>query len=199
VREKIDLSKAKASAVTLCFHKSGGPKGIGLLYLKSKTQLEPIVRGGSQEKKRRAGTENIVAICGAAALAEEAAHLHSKFQTSVREVRDYFESQVKTLDVPIQIVGEKVKRLPNTSYILFPGHKADLLMMHLDLECICVSSGSACSSGIPTAPRSILSLGYSEEEALCGLRFSLGPLSTKAEADKIVSVLKKALSKKKTA
>jgi len=199
IREPLKLGQSKVSAVTLCFHKAGGPKGVGVLYINKKTRMEFLVRGGSQEKKRRAGTENILAIVGAGALAEEAPVLQVDFEDSVRRVRDFFEAEMKTRRFPIRIVGEKAKRIPNTSYVLFDGIRSDALMMALDLSSICVSTGSACSSGIPTPSRSILKLGYTEAEALSGVRFSLGPQNTRDEALQVLEVLGAALSKKKAA
>lgn len=199
LREPLKLRESKASAVTLCFHKAGGPKGVGLLYIRNKTQMEPLIRGGSQEKKRRAGTENVVAIVGAGALAEEASILQVDYEDSVRKTRDFFEAEMKSRRFPVRIVGENTRRIPNTSYVLFDGLRSDVLMMQLDLSEICVSSGSACSSGIPTPSRALLKLGYSEAEALSGLRFSLGPQNTRDEALKVLEVLGVALSKKKVA
>lgn len=199
IRESLDLGKSKVSAVTLCFHKSGGPKGVGLLYIRNKTKLEPLVRGGGQEKARRAGTENITAIVGAGALAEEAASLQTIFDSDIRRVRDFFEDGLRKLDKGIKIVGEKAKRIPNTTYATFERMKSDVTMMQCDLEGICVSTGSACSSGLPKPSRALLSLGFSEAEALTGVRFSLGPSNSLEEAEKVLKVLSVALSKRKAA
>jgi len=199
VREPLHLKDSKASTVTLCFHKAGGPKGSGLLYVRQKTLLEPVVRGGGQEKQRRAGTENICTIVAAGALIDEASWIQKKLQMDVRAVRDYFETELKRKAPHIRIVGGEAARIANTSYVLFENFKADALMMLLDLDGICVSTGSACSSGIPKASRTIMGLGFSEAEALTGIRFSLGPDNTREEADKILHVLELALSKKKVA
>jgi cysteine desulfurase len=196
MRQPLNLSQSKVSLATLCFHKSGGPKGVGLLYWRSQLPLESVIRGGSQEKKRRAGTENIVAIMGAGALVEEASTLYSAYEKDIRPVRDFFETELLSRGIPAQIVGAGAKRLPNTSYIIFDGSKSDVTLMKLDMAGICASSGAACSSGMVIPSRALLNLGYSEAEATSAVRFSLGQGNSKAEAEKVLETLQKSFSRK---
>lgn len=195
LREPLDLSASKASAITLCFHKAGGPKGVGLLYLRGGVPFEPLIRGGSQEKKRRAGTENIVAILGAGALAEEAKLLYERFGSYVKSVREGFERDLVNQVPGVRIVGADSPRLCNTSFVLFDGQRSDLLLMKLDLAGICVSTGSACASGMVIPSRALMNLGYSETEATSGIRFSFGPENTPQDAQKVIEVLSQSLSK----
>jgi cysteine desulfurase len=196
MRQPLNLSQSKVSLATLCFHKSGGPKGVGLLYWRSQLPLESVIRGGSQEKKRRAGTENIVAIMGAGALVEEASTLYSAYEKEIRPVRDFFETELLNRGIPAQIVGAAAKRLPNTSYVIFDGSKSDVTLMKLDMAGICASSGAACSSGMVIPSRALLNLGYSETEATSAVRFSLGQGNSKAEAEKVLETLQKSFSRK---
>lgn len=196
MRQPLNLSKSKVSLATICFHKSGGPKGAGLLYARSQFPVEFVIRGGSQEKKRRAGTENIVAIMGAGALAEEASSLYSMFDTEVRKVRDFFEAEIQRREIPAQIVGTGAKRIPNTSYVIFDGSKSDVTLMKLDLAGVCASSGAACSSGMVIPSRTLLSMGYNENEATSAVRFSIGPTNTMNEAQKVLETLQKSFAKK---
>ncbi len=197
-REPLNLTESKASCVTLCFHKAGGPKGVGLLYQRTGVTMAPLIRGGAQERQRRAGTENLHAIMGAGALAEEVKSLVPLFQDKVRKVRDYFESKLKSMDSRIKIVGEKAPRITNTCFAVFPGNIAAELIMQLDLKNICVSSGSACSSGMPKPSKTLLHLGFSEKDAMAGLRFSMGAEVTSEEADRVLAALEEILLKKKS-
>ena len=196
MRQPLNLSKSKVSLATLCFHKSGGPKGVGLLYWKSQLPLETVIRGGSQEKKRRAGTENIVAIMGAGALVEDAQAMYPAYDNEVRKVRNFFEEELQRRGIPAQIVGAKANRLPNTSYVIFEGSKSDVTLMKLDMAGICASSGAACSSGMVIPSRALLSLGYNETEATSAVRFSLGTNNTMAEAEKVLETLQKSFTRK---
>jgi cysteine desulfurase len=196
LRMPLNLKNSKASAVTLCFHKAGGPKGAGVLYLREGTAFEPMLRGGGQERKRRSGTENIVAIVGAGALLEEAGTLIEAYQAKVKNLRDQFEAGLKKIFPEVSILGDQATRLTNTTYALFPGFRSDVLMMKLDLNQICVSTGSACSSGMVVPSRAVMSLGYTEEQALTGLRFSWSPENSEADLAKVLECLSTALTKK---
>jgi len=179
----IDLKTSGVSTATIAFHKIGGPKGVGVLYIRKGTLCESIIRGGGQEKKRRAGTENLITIVGAKAAAEEKLSLEGIFGTRVENIRNEFESRLLRTVLPsATVVGKNVARLPNTSYIIFPlGMRSDAMLLHLDMRGVCVSSGSACSSGMVIPSRALLQLGYSEEQAISAIRFSLGPENTEEE------------------
>ncbi len=194
-RMPIELRKSGADLATISFHKVGGPKGVALLYLKPGTQIESIIRGGSQEKKRRAGTENIVAILGAEAVAEDLPLLEKEFLSKIKNLRDEFERKLKAAIPSISIVGEKTERLPNTAYIVFSGIKSDRLLMSLDFKGLCVSSGAACSSGMILPSKALLALGYSEPDAMSAIRFSLGPDNSIEEVDKVLEAVQTSANK----
>lgn len=193
-RVPFSISSAISTA-TLAFHKAGGLKGLGLLVVRSGVLLDPLIRGGGQEQKRRAGTENIAAICGAAALAEKIPELITIHSEHILPLRNQFEKMLLERIPTAKIVGKECERLPNTSYVIFPHVRSDALLMNLDLEDVCVSSGSACSSGMILPSRTLRALGYSEEEATHAIRFSLGPKNTLEEVVKVVGLLEKAVLK----
>jgi cysteine desulfurase len=194
-RLPINLNETDVSIATISFHKSGGPKGVGVLYIKEGVQIEPIIRGGSQERKLRSGTENIIPILGAAALAEEFSELNKTYEEKIRPLRDQFEKEMKATIDDIEIVGVEAPRIANTSYIIFNKFKSDALLMSLDLKDVYVSTGSACSSGMLTPSRNILALGYSKEQAISAIRFSLGPQTTADEVSKVVHAVQDAILK----
>lgn len=195
-REDLHIGKLSGlKMATLSFHKSGGPRGVALLYLAHQTAWEPSLVGGSQEKKRRAGTENLLSIAGAAALIEELPELVSNYQNSVRKLRDQFEKELKAKRSSVTIVGENLERLPNTSFCLFPGCSSDVILMGLDVENICASAGSACSSGLSLPAKSLVRLGYSTEEAQRSVRFSMGDGSQQEEIPTVINAVEKILNR----
>ncbi len=189
-RVPLSLKEIRPSSATFAFHKSGGVKGVGLLYVSAHCSWMPILQGGGQEKKRRSGTENILGIASIEAIFEELPGLVELYQTEVRKVRDSFEVELLKALPQTKIVGRELKRLPNTSYCIFPGIASDLMLMGLDVRDIAVSAGSACSSGLSLSSHSLLRLGYSEEEAGSAIRFSLGESSTLSQIPEVVRALK---------
>ncbi|MBN8554464.1 MAG: cysteine desulfurase [Deltaproteobacteria bacterium] len=189
------ISESQISTGTISFHKAGGPKGVSVLYIRKGVQIEPVIRGGAQEKKRRAGTENILAIIGAEALAEEIEELNGVFSTSVKLARDRLEKEILASIPSAKIVGKNAPRIPNTSYIIFPGIKADAMVMNLDLQGACVGTGSACASGMVLPSRTLLQLGYSETDALGAIRFSFGPENLVEEVVRMTPLIQTAVSK----
>ncbi|MCX7759824.1 MAG: cysteine desulfurase [Hydrogenothermaceae bacterium] len=164
-------------------HKFNAPKGIGILYKRKDIDIPPLIYGGGQEKGLRSGTENVQLI-GAISDAVRIWKQNSpEFIKKLKEIRKRFEALIKERIPQIHIVGEKVERLPHISNIIFQKVDAQSLIMALDSEGICVSSGSACSSGTPTPSHVLLSMGYSEKEALSSVRFSFGVYNTLEEVD----------------
>lgn len=193
-RFDLKLSDIPVSSGTLAFHKSGGLKAIGAYFIRHSDWM-PVVVGGEQEKKRRAGTENILGIASVEALCMELSDIIEIYQTQVRQVRDQFEKTLKSKISSAKIVGEKLPRLPNTSYCIFPGVQSDIMLMSLDVANICASAGSACSSGLAIPSSKLQYLGYSLEEAACGVRFSMGESSRIEQIEKVVSVIDKTLQR----
>ncbi len=149
--------------LTLAAHKVGGPQGIGALVIRDGLVIEPLLAGGGQELRRRAGTENIAAIAGFGALAQE----------PMLEIQALLGTLEQGLRGAIISSGEAA-RLPNTSCFSIPGMKAETLLMNLDLEGFAVSSGSACSSGKVGKSHVLEAMGVASELAQCAIRVSLG-------------------------
>lgn len=172
------LADLGADLVSLGAHKWGGPPGIGALVLREGLDPQPLQRGGGQEHRRRAGTENLPGIAGfAAALAAPTDW------NRVRALRDRLEAGVRAGQPDARIVGAKAPRLPNTSCILLPGCPAETQLIALDLAGIAVSSGAACSSGKVGPSHVLAAMGLAPELARCAIRVSLGWATTEAEID----------------
>ncbi len=151
-------------------------------------ELEPLLVGGGQERRRRAGTVNVPAVVGLGVAAElAAAELDDRRRRTAR-LRDRFEAAVGELG-DVAIHGAEVPRLPNTSHLAFGGVDAEALMIRLDLDGFAVSTGSACSSGAVEPSQTLLAMGLSREEALSSLRISFGPTNTDEELDAFLAAL----------
>jgi cysteine desulfurase len=170
-------------------HKFHGPLGAAALRVRKGVEISPYLLGGGQERRRRAGTENVPALVG---LGEAAAVIAAEGESrSVRlaALRDRFEAGLRTA-VPDAIVHcADSPRLPNTSHVAFPGVEGEALLIRLDLAGFAVSTGSACSSGTVEPSKTLLAAGISREEALSSLRVSFGVTNTPAEVDLFLDVL----------
>ena len=164
-----------ADLISLSAHKILGPKGVGALLVSEGLQLQSTHFGGSQETKRRGGTENMVGIAGFAGACRE---LSPACQEKLGPWRDAFEAHLTSTLTDISILGRDTRRLGNTSKIWFGGISSEILLGALDLDGLFVSSGSACSSGSLMPSPVMLAMGLTEKEALECLRFSWGPNTT---------------------
>lgn len=158
------------TSVTGSAHKAGGLPGIGFLWLRDPRGLEPLWRGGSQERGRRPGTENLVGIRSLALIAE---HRDAAAWEATQGIRDAVEDALKAAGA--WIVAEKRERMPNTTCAAFPGRDAEELVMALDLAGIAVSAGAACSAGSVETSPVLLRLGLDEQVARSAIRLSYGP------------------------
>ena len=183
-------------AFTLSGHKMYGPKGIGALYLKKGTLLDPLIVGAAQEYGKRAGTENVPYVVGLG----EAVSLVSKWREEnekLKELRDYFVKEIKERISRASLNGASENRLPNNANIRFDGvNSADLLLL-LDQEGIAVSAGSACESKAQTDSHVLRALGLSAAQTRSSLRFSLGQATTKDDLDRAIEVLVKLVKRLK--
>lgn len=164
--------------LTIAAHKIGGPQGIGALVIRDGLVIEPLLAGGGQELRRRAGTENIAAIAG--------------FGTLAREPMLETQALLGTLEQGVRgavIFSGEAERLPNTSCFAIAGMKAETLLMNLDLEGIAVSSGSACSSGKVGKSHVLEAMGVAPELAACAIRVSLGWNTGAAEIARFLETL----------
>lgn len=176
-RLPIDFAALGADTLVISAHKFGGPKGIGALVDRDHVDLVPLIRGGGQERRRRAGTENVAAIAGFGAAAEAALRdLASIDATAV--LRDKLEAELKRLSPSAVIIGGNAPRLANTTAVALPGKLAETLVIRLDLAGIAVSAGSACSSGKVGASHVLEAMGLGHDIASSTIRVSLGPTTT---------------------
>jgi cysteine desulfurase len=192
---KIDVQDLGVDFLSLSAHKLHAPKGIGLLYVKRKTKYQPYVIGGHQEHGRRGGTENVANIVGfgrAAELAQE--HLRDE-NTRIRALRDKLENGILSGISGTVRNGSKEPRLPNTSNISFGSVEAEGILLLLDQAGICVSSGSACTSGSLDPSHVLMAMGCSIPRALGSIRFSLGIYNTEAEVDYLLKQLPPVIAK----
>jgi cysteine desulfurase len=173
-RTPVDFRSLGVDTMSLSAHKMGGPKGIGALVIRDGLELPARLLGGGQERRRRAGTENVAAIAGFGAAAKAAARDLTDVE-AVRALRDRLECEVLSLSPEAIVVGRGMPRLANTSCIALPGRPAETLVINLDLAGIAVSAGAACSSGKVGASTVLTAMGLPEEVARAAIRVSIGP------------------------
>jgi cysteine desulfurase len=196
-RLRLDMDALGVDMLTLSAHKMGGPKGMGALVVSDRMHLNPIIRGGGQERGRRSGTENVPGIAGFGAAADAAVDEIDAAQAA-SSLRDRLEDRILR-DVPrAQVVGAGVRRLPNTSCIALPGMSADTQIMALDLAGFAVSAGSACSSGKVKASHVLHAMGRADEIAGCAIRISLGPANNESEIDRFFAAYGELASRAQT-
>ncbi|PZQ46401.1 MAG: cysteine desulfurase [Micavibrio aeruginosavorus] len=194
-RIALDFTSLGADYMTLSAHKFGGPQGVGALIFRTGLQIPKFLHGGGQEKRQRAGTENIAGIAGMGAAAKIAAAEIAAYQTRTKSLQAKLESALKTIANDLVITGENAPRVSNTTNVIIPHVSAETMLMALDLEGVSASSGSACSSGTFKPSHVLTVMGYSEAEAKSALRFSTGWATTEAEIDAALDALRKVLTR----
>ena len=172
-RIPLDINELGVDLLTLSAHKIGGPKGVGALVIRRGTAIEPMLKGGGQEGRRRAGTENVAGIVGFG-IAAEMAREYAGNARKLEDLRRQLEEGARSLVAETVVVSAAVPRLPNTSCIAVAGAKAETLVIGLDLEGVAVSAGSACSSGKVEASHVLTAMGLDPEIAAGAIRVSLG-------------------------
>lgn len=176
-------------------HKFNGPKGIGFLYIRKGVKIRSFVHGGAQERKRRAGTENVPGIIGIGRAAELAAETMKERAAKETELRDYLIKRV-TEEIPYtKLNGHPTKRLPNNANFSFRFIEGESLLIMLDMKGICGSSGSACTSGSLDPSHVLLAIGLPHEIAHGSLRLTLSEETTKEDIDYTVDCLKEIVTK----
>ena len=179
----IDMLSASA-------HKLNGPKGIGFLYIRKCVKIRSFIHGGAQERKRRAGTENVPGIVGLGAAVKRAAATMNARAIKETELRDYLIKRVLEEIPYTRLNGHAVKRLPNNANFSFRFIEGESLLIRLDMAGICGSSGSACTSGSLDPSHVLLAIGLPHEIAHGSLRLTLNEENTKEEMDYVVEQLK---------
>jgi len=195
---KIDTDLSLVDAASFAAHKFYGPKGAGFLFLRSGLSIQPIMFGGAHENERRPGTENIAAIVGMAAAAEWTLRDQKKEQKRESQLRDELWTQI-TQNVPdAKQNGANAPRLANTLNVSLLGIDSEMVLIALDLEGVCASSGSACMVGSVVASHVLLAMGLSMECARSAVRFSLGTWTTGDEIKAAGEAVRKIVSRLNT-
>lgn len=191
----IDVDEMNIDMLSSSAHKINGPKGIGCLYIRKGVKIRSFVHGGAQERKRRAGTENVPGIVGYGVAAQMAAGTMEERTKKERELRDYFIRRVLE-EVPyVRLNGDPVKRLPNNANFSFQFIEGESLLIMLDMKGIAGSSGSACTSGSLDPSHVLLAIGLPHEIAHGSLRLTLGADTTKEDLDYTLEQIKEIVQK----
>jgi cysteine desulfurase len=191
----INLSHLPINFLALSGHKLHAPKGVAALYVNRKTRFHPMIIGGSQENKKRAGTENVASIVGLGKAAELAAKALQEEQTQVRALRDQFEEGLLQTIPGSRVNGNRIRRLPNTSNIAIEGIDSEGMLMMLDQKGICCSAGSACTTGSLEPSHVLKAMGFSTDRARGSLRFSLSRFNTGTEIEQALKIIPAAVEK----
>lgn len=186
----INVDELNIDMLSSSAHKICGPKGIGFLYIRKGVKIRSFVHGGAQERKRRAGTENVPGIAGYAKAAEDAARTMEERTQKERQLRDYLIDRVLSEIPYTRLNGHRTNRLPNNANFSFQFIEGESLLIMLDMEGICGSSGSACTSGSLDPSHVLLAIGLPHEIAHGSLRLTLGEETTKEEIDYVVDKTK---------
>lgn len=185
-RIRIDFNALGVSLMSVSAHKMGGPKGVGALIVRDGTQLDALFVGGGQEKRRRAGTESVVAIAGFGAAADAARRALDQVP-AIAALRDGLEAAILRNTPEAIVIGAGVERLANTSLISMPGKTAETLVIKLDLAGFAVSAGAACSSGKVASSHVLEAMRVAPEIARGAVRVSLGPDTTAEDIERFVA------------
>ena len=190
---KVDFSDLNVHAMTLSSHKINGPQGAGALILDKRLDIQPLLLGGGQEKGLRSGTENVAAIVGFGTACELINKELLQRTAIVRHMRDRLEQGLKQLDA--MLFGDRMERLPNTSFFAFPGIEGETLVMALDRKGYAVASGSACSSDSSEPSHVLLAMGIEHDVAKGAIRVSLSSGNSIEQVEAFLLVLQGELSR----
>lgn len=182
----IDFSALQVDSLALSAHKIGGTHGVGALIIAPGADIRALIHGGGQEKRMRAGTENVAGIAAFGIAANEAIKDLEKIKT-LSDWRDRIERELSAIEPRLKIFGSHAPRVGTTTQIGLPGIPAETQLMALDLAGIAVSSGSACSSGTVKTSHVLKAMGASDNDAMGALRISMGWATTAADIDRFIA------------
>jgi cysteine desulfurase len=192
----VDVKTIGCDLLTISGHKINAPQGVGALYVRKGTALQPMLYGGSHERSRRAGTENvpgIVALGKAAELARQGLAQGAASETA--RMRDRFQRAIVAAIPEVGVNGENAPRVPNTANLYFDHIEGEALVIALDLKGLAVSTGAACSSGAIEPSHVLSAMGLRPERARASIRFSLGKQNTQDEVDYALALLQEAVAR----
>ena len=190
-KELIDLKKLPVDYLAISGHKLHAPKGVGVLYVRRGTRFRPFLRGGHQERGRRAGTENVPYIIGMGKACELAGANIEAERTHVAAMRDRLQAGLLAAIPNCKVNGDEAHRLPNTVNVSFEAVEGEALLLQMDRYGICASSGSACTSGSLEPSHVLRAMGVPFTYAHGSVRFSLCRYNTEAEVDRVLEVMPK--------
>lgn len=191
----IRLADSTLNSLALSAHKLHGPKGVGALYVNRRSAFKPSMIGGSQEKNRRAGTENVASIVALGKAAECAMATLAEENTRVRALRDRFEAGLLERVPETFVNGDRTARLPNTTNLSFAGIESDAALVMFDRHQLCCSAGSACRTGSGEASHVLGAMKVPVDRARASMRFSFGRFNTDADVDKALEIIPAVISK----
>lgn len=186
---KVDVKELGVDLLSLTGHKIYGPKGTGALFIRRGVKISPLFFGGSHEKKRRPGTENVAGVVGLAKTLEIAARCMDDDYRRLGELADYFIDQVTATIQDVFLNGPRSNRIPQTANLSFAGIEGESIVLSLDMEGIACSSGSACTSGATEPSHVLVAMGKPKVRAQGAIRFSLGRTTTKDQLDYVIAKL----------
>ena len=192
---KIDVNKMDIDLLSISSHKFYGPKGVGALYIREGVKCNKLQDGGHQERELRAGTENIAGIVGMGKAIEIAYRDFDKYNDKLTNLRNYYISEVKSKIPNIKVNGSMKHRLPGNANISFEGVDGENLLFNLDMDGICASSGSACSTGQNTPSHVLLAIGVPSNLAYGALRVTFGEENILEDVDYLIEKLIKTVDK----
>ena len=185
----LDVNRLGVDLLSISAHKIYGPKGVGALYVRAGTPLEPQFYGGHHERDRRPGTENVPGIVGFGKAAELARVRLTADSARIESLRDRLEEMLLNSLASVHVNGDRSRRIPNTTNLAFTAAGGEALVIALDLQGVACSTGAACSSGAVEPSHVLLAIGLSPHEARSSLRFSLGRTTTAAEIDRAADII----------
>lgn len=186
----ISVDKTGVDMLSLSAHKFYGPKGVGLLYVKTGVKIDPLVEGGEQERKKRGGTTNVAGVVGMSVALKRAIDDRETNSAKILALRERFVDEVLSDISGVKLNGDREKRLPLNADFSFEGVNGEALLYNLDLAGIAASNGSACSSGTVEPSHVLSAIGLSAKEASSSVRFTFGKNNTAEEVDFAAKTLK---------
>jgi cysteine desulfurase len=185
---KIDAASQAFDLLSISGHKIGAPKGVGALFIRRGTHIEPLMHGGMQDRGRRPGTENVAFAVGLATAAEMTLAEHEQESKRLESLRDRLEKAILAAIPDVVIHAREAPRAPHVLNVSAPGTDSESLLMALDLRGIAASGGSACQSGSISPSHVLLAMGVSQDLASAAVRMSFGCLTTDECVDRVAGV-----------